>query len=428
MLNLKRLIYIKKRLPMQWIAMFIIVMPLLLQALLQFFQFPSAIKYTIDVAWIATVIFMIFSKNITLQRKNMPFVIFIAMFGCYCVLIYLMNYQSVFYFLWGFRNNFRFYFAFLAFVLLIEQDDAESLFRCIDILFVINIFVSIYQFFVLDLVKDYCGGIFGTETGSNASTLVFFSVVVARSILKFMNGSEKIAICFTKCAIAFLLAILAELKFFIVIFVLILIIATRVTRFSIKKVAMVLVLILLIGIAGPLYQMLFDSELSIKTFLAHFTFEHYSSAEDVGRFTAIPQISETIHKDWLSKLFGLGLGNCDTSSFAICNTPFFQSHQEMNYIWFSSACWFLETGFVGLVFYLAFFVICFINAVKQTKNKGPNLIYAQITIIVSVVCVLLTFYNSSLRSEIGYLAFFTLALPFINENDEAKDEYARHGG
>lgn len=428
MLNVKRLMYIKKRTPMQWITMYIVVMPLLLQALLQFFQLPSVIKYTIDVAWIATVFFLIFSKNITLQRKNMPFVIFIAAFGCYCLFTYLMNYQSVFYFLWGLRNNFRFYFAFLAFVLLIEQDDAESIFKFIDILFAINVFVSIYQFFVLDLVKDYCGGIFGTETGSNASTLLFFSIVVSRSILKFMNGSEKVAICFTKCAIALLLAILAELKFFVVVFVLILIIANLVTHFSVKKVAMVLVLILLIGMFGPLYQMLFDSELSIKTFLEHFTYEHYSSAEDVGRFTAIPQIAETINKDWLSKLFGLGLGNCDTSSFAICNTPFFQSHQGMNYIWFSSACWFLETGFVGLLFYLAFFAICLVNAFKRMKRNEGKLIYSQIAIITSILCVLLTFYNASLRSEIGYLAFFTLALPFINENNGAIEVYARHGG
>lgn len=428
MLNDLKDIYIKKRTPVQWITMFIVILPLLLQALLQFFNFPSAIKYTIDIAWIAAMLWIVFSKRIKINRKVLPFVVFVAVFFCYCLIIYVFRYQSIFYFLWGFRNNFRFFLAFLAIVFFLERDDIDCIFKVIDAFFVINVFVSIYQFFVLDLVKDYCGGIFGSETGSNASTLLFFSIVVARSILKFMNGSEKAAICFTKCAIALLLAILAELKFFVVVFVLILLIANLVTRFSIKKVAMVLVLILLIGMAGPLYQMLFGSELSIKTLLAHFTYEHYSSAEDVGRFTAIPQISETIHKDWLSKLFGLGLGNCDTSSFAICNTPFFQSHQEMNYIWFSSACWFLETGFVGLLFYLAFFAICLVNAFRQMKRNEGNLIYSQIAIITSILCVLLTFYNASLRSEIGYLAFFILALPFINENNVAKDVYARHGG
>ena len=44
--------------------------------------------------------------------------------------------------------------------------------------------------------------------------------------------------------------------------------------------------------------------------------------------------------------------------------------------------------------------------------------------IMSIVCFILTFYNSSLRMETGYIAFFVLALPFvdskINEPQELK--------
>ncbi len=426
MLKEKRLIYIKKRTPMQMFTMFIVIMPLLLQALLQLFHFPGVIKYTVDVAWMTVMLWMIFSKRMILNRKVLPYVVFVTVFFFYCLIIYLFRYQSVFYFLWGFRNNFRFYLAFFAIIFFLEYDDIDFIFKIIDVLFIINIFVSIYQFFVLDIVKDYCGGIFGAETGSNASTLLFFSIVVSRSILKYMNGCEKAVICFTKCATALLLATLAELKFFFIVFVIILIIASLITRFSAKKAAILIVLVMLVGMSGTLYQMLFETEFSIKKILEHFTYEHYSSAKDVGRFTAIPQIAKTIHKDWVSKLFGLGLGNCDTSSFAICNTSFFQSHQSLNYIWFSSACWFLETGFVGLLFYLTFFAICFISGLKQMKLKEGNIIYSQITIIMSVLCVLLTFYNSSLRTEIGYLAFFALALPFIYGNAEVKDVYVRH--
>jgi len=422
-------VQIKKRHLMQWITMFIVIMPLLLQSLLQFFGLPSVIKYTIDVAWIVTVLFVLFFGKLKFHRRIIPFVLFVAIFSCYCLIVNLVNYQSVFYFLWGFRNNFRFYFAFLAVILFLENDDIECIFKWIDVLFVINAIVSIYQFFVLDLAKDYCGGIFGTETGSNASTLLFFSIVVARSLLKYMNGTEKAIICFLKCATALLLALFAELKFFFVVFVLILIMASLITHFSAKKVAIMIVLVVLVGMSSSLYQILFGSELSIESLLEHLTYEHYATTEDVGRFSAIPIISETIHTDWLSKLFGLGLGNCDTSSFAICSTPFFQSHQNMNYIWFSSACWFLETGFIGLLLYLAFFAICFMCVIKQMKRKEGNLLYSQLAIIMSVLCVLLTFYNASLRSEIGYLAFFVLALPFINNGDDKKfSVYARLGG
>lgn len=416
MLKQKNLIYIKKRMPIQWITMFIVIMPLLLQALLQFFYVPSIIKYSIDFAWISATLFMLLTKRIKLKQV-LPFVAFVAVFICYCLVIYLFNYQSVFYFLWGFRNNFRFYLSFLAIIIFLDRDDIKCIFKWLDILFIINIFVSLYQIFVLNYTKDFCGGIFGTETGSNASSLLFFSIVTAKSLLQYMNGNEKATVCCFKCATALLLAAFAELKFFFVVFIFILIIASFITSFSPRKLVILLLLAVLVNISGSLYRMLFESELSIDSILAHFTYEHYASAEDVGRFTAIPRISKTIHTDWLSKLFGMGLGNCDTAAFSICNTPFFQSHSSMNYIWFSSACWFLETGFVGLAAYLGFFVFCFVKAFKLMKRKIGNLLYSQLSIIMSILCISLTFYNASLRTEIGLLAFFVLALPFTKEND-----------
>ena len=274
----------------------------------------------------------------------------------------------------------------------------------------------------LDAARPFCGGIFGVETGSNASTLLLYSIVVANSLLGYMNGSEKISVCFAKCVVAISLAMLAELKFFLVIFVLILVMSGIITRFSVKKISIVLFAVLLMSMSSSLYQVLFGENLSIGKFFNYLEYEHYSSAHDVGRITAIPQISQTIHTDWISRLLGLGLGNCDTSSFEVCNTTFFQEHQNMNYIWFSSACWFLETGFVGLLTYLAFFAICFVMGIKQIKHREGNLLYSQLAIIMSVICVLLTFYNASLRSEIGFLAFFVMALPLIG--DKNNDVYA----
>ena len=409
----KRFIYIKKRTPLQWITVFIVVMPLFLQALLQLFRFPSVIKYTIDVAWITAALSMIFVRRIRLNRKLVPFAVFITLFACYCLMVYLFRYQSILYFLWGFRNNFRYYFAFLAFVIFLDRDDIDAIFKLVDVLFVVNFFVSLYQFFVLNLKQDYCGGIFGAETGSNATTLLFFAIVSAKTLLCYMNGNEKVITCGVKCAAMLLVAALAELKFFFVTFVIILILASLLTRFSMKKLALVIISVVFISMAGSLYQMLFETELSISSLIEHFSYDHYATAEDVGRFSAIPKILESIHRDWFSRLFGLGLGNCDTASFAIFNTPFFQSHRHMNYLWFSSASWFLETGFVGLLSYLAFYVICYIKSKKLIKHTSGDLLYAQMAVIMSVLCILLTFYNSSLRTDIGFLPFFILALPFV---------------
>ncbi len=413
MLEGKNIIYIKKRSMTQWLTIFIATMPFFLQALMQFFHIPGLIKYTIDIAWIVVLATFLFKGRIQLKRGVAPFAVLIILFFCYCLIVYLFRFQSPFYFLWGIRNNFRGYIAFLAVAILLDYDDIKTLFKLIDVLFVVNFFVAIYQALVLGYVQDFCGGIFGVETGSNASAIVLYCVVTARSLLLYMNGQEKTALCFGKCTISLVLSALAELKFFFVIFVIILITAAAFTRFSWKKTAFMVLVVFVMSISGAVMTALFESDLSLESVVHLITTDHYSSREDIGRLTAIPQISETILTRPPQRLFGLGLGNCDTSSFSICNTPFFQMHQGINYIWFSSACLFLETGLVGLILYLSFFVLCFFMAFRKIKQNTGDPFYSQMSMIMAVLCVAFTFYNSSLRTEIGYVAYFVLALPFI---------------
>ncbi len=413
MLEVKDKIYIKKRTFSQWLTLFVIVMPFFLQALLQFFGFPGLVKYTLDLAWVLLLCSFFTKRWVKVRKSLLPFTALIIGFFCYCLIVHLFNFDSPFYFLWGFRNNFRFYIAFFAFAMFIEKDDIEGIFKFIDILFYINLFVSVYQIVVLGYVQDFCGGIFGVETGSNASTIILFAVVTSRSMLLYMNGKEKAIVCLLKCAIALFVAAFAELKFFFVIFIMIAVIATLLTKFSWKKMLFIIVAVFLIGFSSSLLTLIFESDISFDSIMHFVTAEHYSSAKDLGRFTAIPRISETILTEWWSKLFGLGLGNCDTSSFAVCNTPFFQTHQSLNYIWFSSACLFLETGYIGLVLFISFFVVCLVKSYNQIKNNNGDVLYSQMAIIMAVLCILLTFYNSSLRTEIGYVAYFILAIPFI---------------
>ena len=51
-----------------------------------------------------------------------------------------------------------------------------------------------------------------------------------------------------------------------------------------------------------------------------------------------------------------------------------------------------------------------------------DVMYAQMGMIFSVICVVLTFYNSSLRMEVGYVAYFVLALPFVRRYSDSFNE------
>lgn len=355
-------------------------------------------------------------KELTLYKKIVPFLIFVGVFIAYTAIVYIFRFQSPFYYLWGFRNNFRFYFAFIAFCMLFVEDDAQICLKYMDILFWINAVVTFFQFFVMGYKQDYLGGIFGVERGCNGYSILFFSIVISKSVLSFMNKKENLFLCIAKCTVALIISAMAELKFFFVLFMIILLISTVATSFTWQKFLLVFVSALIISFAGSMLTEIFgeSSNISFERLLELTFTQSYSSNEDLSRFTAIPTISNSIMTKNTQRLFGLGLGNCDTSSVEICNTPFFNAYSHLHYNWFSSAFLFLETGIVGLSMYFFFYLMCFVCAFNLRNKDGVNKLYCQMAMIISVVCILTTFYNCALRIEMGYMAFFVLALPLIS--------------
>ncbi len=413
-------LYIRKRTVPEWLTMFIFVMPFLLSFFLELLQLPSFLKYTIDVAWVGVLAAVFIRRKTHFSKKTVGITIAMLAFLVYTFIVYLFNFQSPIFYLWGVRNNFRFYVAFLAFAAFFTEDDIKTTFKFLDMIFWINAIVMSLQFFLLGHEQDYLGGIFGVERGCNAYSIIFFSVVIGKSVLSFMNGEEKPLPCILKCGTSLVLAAMAEIKFYFLIFVLILSMSMFFTKLSWRKFAILIVMAVLISFAGSALTIIFDEsdKLTFDHIIELMTATNYSSAEDLGRFTAIPTISETILTDWPSRLFGLGLGNCDTSSFF--STPFYDTYEYLHYNWFSSAFLFLETGFVGLTAYLGFYVFCFIYSLRQLRLNLSDRLHCQIAMIIAVICIALTFYNSSLRTEAGYLAFFALALPFISKKTSAQ--------
>jgi len=419
-------IYIRRRTLSQWLTVYLFVMPFLLNAIQAVSNELSILKYTLDVAWVGIVVMALMHPKIRIKRKIFPLACIILGFFLYCVVVYSFRYQSVVYFLWGFRNNFRFYAAFLAFAVLMDEKDAETAFRIMDVLFWINVAVSMIQFFVLGYRQDYLGGIFGVEKGCNSQTLMFFSLILTRSALLMMTGKRKNVICVIQFLVTSVIAAMAELKAFFLILGVILVLSMIMTSFSWKKCILAILAVVCLSVGSSILVSVFgkSDSLSIEHIKRLILSRNYATSKDLGRLTAIPVLSRTILAKPLDRIFGLGLGNCDTSSFAICNTPFFQSHSYLNYHWFSSAFLFLETGYLGLFQFVLFFAACAAGSLKLLLQKRGNDLYCRMGIIMAVLCVVLMIYNSSLRTEIGYLAYFALALPFMDQNSRERSVIA----
>lgn len=415
-------LYIKKRTLPEVLTMFIFVMPFLLPTVLQFFSLPGILKYTVDFAWVLGGVILFFRKSVKLPRNLVPILTFVIIYFSLEFIVYLFNFQSIIYFLWGARNNFRFYVALILFATFFEIDDIKSLFKFLDVTFWINVVAVLVQFLFFNYDGDKLGGIFGVEAGSNGGTLIFLIIMATKKMLEYMNEQINAIHCFAFCASSLLVAALAEIKFFFVICVLIVVLAAVLTKFSWRKVVLVCGALAFVFLISMLMPILFGegSRLSFERIIQLITSKNYATERDLGRFTAIPIISRRFLTEWPQRLFGLGLGNCDTSSFEICNTPFFKAHQSLHYDWFSSAFIYLEMGIIGLLMNLGFYGICSGHAIKNIKSKVGDAVINQFSFIIAIMCIVIVFYHPTLRTESGYMAYFVLALPYIftRENKE----------
>ena len=273
------------------------------------------------------------------------------------------------------------------------------------------------SFFVLGLDRDQLGGLFSTETGGNGYTNIFFLIIVTKSIIFYLEKREKLGTCLAKCGASLVIAAMAELKFFVVEFLIVLALAVLFASFSWRKLIVIIAGAVGVFVCLGLLTRLFSGMagwFALGNILEIASSDRgYTSSGDLNRLNAIPQINELWLTTGWQRLFGLGLGNCDTSNFSVLNTPFFVSYGNMHYTWISYAMMYLETGWIGLFFYGGFFVLVYFQIRKiESRCDGVARIYCQIARILAVMYVGISVYNSSLRTEAGYMAYFVLAIPF----------------
>lgn len=417
-------IKVKQRTQSQWLIWLMIVVTFSLATSIQFLHFPTVIKYSLDLLWVFLILIMI-KNRWTFANKEMIFLYgWIGTFLIITLINYFFNYQSVFYYLWGLRNNFRFYIIFFACAFFMKKDDTGLVFKLFDIVFWINSIICFVQYFVFEIKQDNLGGVFGVEEGCNGALNLFLVIVIIKSMIFFLNKEETIIECLLKCASALIISAFAELKFFYIEFAIIVIMAVLITKFTFRKflviIGGVLGLVVSISLLIDIFP-IFEDFFTIEAILDSATdVSGYTASGDMNRLTGMAIINERFLKGFGEKLFGLGLGNCDYSSYEFLSSPFFEKYSELHYTWMSTTWGYLENGLIGVVFFFGFFVIIAILMLKRILKKDTDVKLVQIVLILCVCCVLIGIYNASLRTETAYLVYFILSIPFWSNRNMTK--------
>lgn len=404
---------------------------------------PTALLYLNDflMVMIAINCFQYMRKEISVAVPK-PLVVVFALLVLVTVIGYIFNLYSPLYYAWGLRNNFRMFLYFFACCICLRRKDVYDICNLLYRLLPLNVVLCTIQYIlainskdkeILQFIGDHVGGIFGSATGCNRMLNIYvifiFSWAVAMFLKKKMPGKRLIPILISCVYISFL----AELKVVLfevalIVGVLIWLLQKRVNRFIslIFSATLCYALINIWGTFDPVVGSLLHS-------IEHFV--NYASASTYGqdslnRLTVIPYIQEKFFQtDVLKALFGMGLGNADTSGFDFLVSPFYRQYRHLKYNYFMSGMLYLETGIVGLITYCAFFVVNFFTCVKKIAQKHINdaIVYAGAAF--NVIALLCIFYNTTLRSEVSsYMTFFFLAIPIIWNNTSQSSETATAEG
>lgn len=419
----------RRRTQSEYLIWILLLGPFFMALLTQMLHMPHAIKYIYDICCVALICLMLKSVRIKkIEKQALKLQNWILLFAVVTFIVYIINYQSIFYYIWGMRNNFRGYIVFLAVIYFLKEKNVYEIFEVFDKLFYLNAAVMIVQFLLLGYKQDNLGGVFGVESGCNAYVNLFFCIITIISYVKYTEHTIKFKKLFVQIFLMLILAALAELKFFYVEFIILIFVGTLVTQFSWKKLAVVLAAIFALMVGYGIFMSVFpDVDMSVNGLYEYASSDKgYTSSGDLNRLNFLPAINKKIFKNPINQIWGLGMGNCEyATGMDLLTTPFSKKYNYLHYEWMSTTFMYLENGWIGFLFFFGFFVQICVRCITELKKETiKNKTFFRIAFLCGIVAMMNAFYNVSLRMESCFMIYLLLAIPWCGkdrkENIDAK--------
>ena len=380
---------------------------------------PTTISYFIDIINLVLLCYILCDrlkwKKISRYRMN-GMVISILILCFMCLFTSFVNKVSPQLVVWAIRNEFRYFPFFIGCVLYLTKYNVKSLINILFKLQILNVIISLIQFFVYGIEQDRLGGVFGTVVGVNAATNAFFCFLMTVAITYYLNYKMSFSKMILTIVSCLLIGAMAELKVLYAEFVIIVIASLILSKKSLKSGIILFVSAVGIIISLMLFQVIFPGWASQMSSISDFINIGFSTGGgyELSRLGAIADINNIwFQGDIIKNLFGYGFGACEYSSFDFFTSDFSRLYLSYHYSWFNFQKDFLETGFAGIVAYAIVIASMFIWITKNKRKYRDTIGLGTVGQIYCVLMVIFFIYNSTLRTETGYMAYMYLAIPFI---------------
>lgn len=419
---------------------FIIIYSIVIQFLNSAVNLPTAFFYLNDILLIvifASCIAHICKKQMITVPKTL-----LAAFGLLLlvsVVSYMINQYSPLQYFWGARNNFRVFFFFFACCICLRKKDVYDICGLFVKLLPLNAILCTVQYVlainsgdqrVLQFVGDHVGGMFGSTTGCNRVLNVYIMLVFTVSLALLLKKEITKGKFIEVLLLCTYMSLLSELKIVILEMA---VVSVMLVLMIMKKASKWLYLVLAVILLYVLFNIWALFNPMVRSLLSTFeAFVSYTSVSSYGqnslnRMTVIPYMHNLLFEDnVLGMLFGVGLGNADSSGFSFLVSDIYQSYGNLKYSYFMHGMLYVELGAVGLLSYMMFFVANYFTSMRRIANRGNDQAMAYAGAVFNIVAVIAIFYNTTLRSEVScFIAFFFLAIPVIwmNRKDEDDNSY-----
>ena len=392
---------------------------LFVRMFISWFGLPSALTYVTDFVTVVLLIMLIHVRFRRVRKSRVKYVqIMVGLFIGAAVFGDVLNVVNPLLILWAARNVFRGLVFFLACIEFLDREDIDRLFR--PMLFVqgVNIAMTGIQYFQ-GYDQDFLGGIFGTEVGCNSYTNVFFVILLTFYAVGYLNKTQPFKRYLYVTLSTMIISALAELKIFYAEFIVIMILSILFSRRSKRKLWVAgfgfIAVVLGVFIISRIFPLQFYYMKSLRNIFKYDLL--FNEGLHMSRFTAFARIDQMFfHGDPWKLLFGIGFGNAEMSAFSFLTSDFFRMYSTSNYRWFAHTMFFIEDGYVGLVFFAAIFVAMFITAVRLRSRKDEDPAYYSAEtylMIMSLLTLLGLMYDLGIRTEAQYLTYFALSAGFV---------------
>lgn len=397
-----------------------------LYGIINWLQLPSFLTYFIDILNAFVFLYMIFDKaNRKVISKMKLQIIIIPIISFYIVSLIsagvnLVEPQLV---LWATRNEFRYYPYILASIIYLKR--YKNIINFLFVMQIVNLFITIYQYFFLGLQQDLLGGIFGTERGCNAYSNIFFCILLTLSINLFIKNKLSFFKMLFLVASCMLLSAMAEIKIIFAELIIIVIFSLLFSRINIRGFLVVGISLLSLIIGLYVFSSIFsDSMIYLLNIDEYFNAGYMvGGGYNISRLGLFSDINDLFfNNNIITNLIGLGFGNCEYSSFDILTSDFYRMYGSYDYTWFSAQKLFLECGYLGFISFSLVLTSYFIWITMEKRKFGDSLGLGAFGQVYCFLLFINFIYNNSLRTECGFFAYMGIILPFIyyKEKNESK--------